>query len=439
VVAAEIAANSPFPLVRDLAQLARLALGDTSCHAAALQIFHAAEGALREEAALHVTDWRGLLLVGIASSDRQALLSALRASRFPALTAPRIAILAGEPIPMEAPASGDADTLLLTAIATSNIPRLETEADSADQTRRFVAARALVRCRRPELARDALAKASREECVQLLHEISRLKTAVPALHETLFALAASRDRSARRAAAEILMRGATHEEAMRLAQIGVNDDDIIHRLLNGKPSPDTYFAIGEWLVHNERMHADRFGWNEAAQPGRMPLGFAEAAFGYASDSTRYELIRFAEMQVDALREFGSATERFLIRCCFADLPVRLLGGAWAAMHRITMHRSVGSTVPCDLSLENVRWCWDMREFLENLDRMLRNLAAQNETFVRDDLQRFLHSADDPFFAAAAALPNQCRPLMALAEADPQPYSYLKQFGNRLAQALNLGS
>jgi hypothetical protein len=95
-----------------------------------------------------------------------------------------------------------------------------------------------------------------------------------------------------------------------------------------------------------------------------------------------------------------------------------------------MHRTVGLHVPFDLTIQNVEWCWTMPEFLRQLAALFAFPEAVKQTFVRDDLDRFLRSADDDFYTAAAQHPNECQRII---EAAPlaDPYTYALRFAAKL--------
>ena len=111
-----------------------------------------------------------------------------------------------------------------------------------------------------------------------------------------------------------------------------------------------------------------------------------------------------------------------------------MGAAWACIHRIQMHRQVGLTVPCELSLENVDWCWTMPELLSAIASLMANPAAVRQTFVRDDFDGFLRSAQPGFYRAAAAFPHECRRVIDSAPL-ADPYIYAQRFAGELASAL----
>ena len=95
-----------------------------------------------------------------------------------------------------------------------------------------------------------------------------------------------------------------------------------------------------------------------------------------------------------------------------------------------MHREVGLTVPCDLSLENVAWCWSVPEVLTAIAGLMANPEAVRQTFVRDDFDRFLRSAEPEVFSAAAAYPDECRRVINAAPL-ADPYIYAVRFAAEL--------
>ena len=168
----------------------------------------------------------------------------------------------------------------------------------------------------------------------------------------------------------------------------------------------------------------------AAKPGAMPLGFVLEHYPPAPPALQCHLLRFAENQIEAHGLERSALERLLIRQCLAPGDLDVIATAWACIHRIQTNREVGLTVPCDLSLENVAWCWTIPEVLTGIAQLMANPEAVKQTFVRDDFDRFLRSAEEDFFEAAAQWPHECRRVISAA-ALADPYIYALRFADML--------
>ena len=134
---------SPFPLLSDLTHLVRIHRGDFTELRHCAQLIHSANGAIAAEAALQFSGWRAIYCVH-TGINRHDLIAVLRQSPFPALAAPRLAVLGAEPRPEYFP-TGDPDTDFLILILDRNTRALEAFLDNSDPQRRYVAATQLVR------------------------------------------------------------------------------------------------------------------------------------------------------------------------------------------------------------------------------------------------------------------------------------------------------
>jgi hypothetical protein len=430
---AELSWESPIRRVRELALLGQIQRGDFRNVREAATLLYSGDRAIAAEAALQLSGWRALYGV-YTEVKRHDLLAALRESPLPALAAPRRAALGEEPEPEYGP-TGDADTDFLILILDRRTEALETHLGSRDPMRRYVAAAQLIRFDRTAVIGAALREADEEQQLDLCRDIVRQKKAVPELHGDLFAvLQQAEDPRLRQTVAQAIGLGRRHADFLRLLELAKGNSAILQMLLLARPEPETYLEIGRRLVNDGQFRADQWGMNEAAKPGRMPLEFAVAMYGHAGTEGRMELLRFAEKQIEEQAGRELPLERFLIRQCFAGGPAELIGTAWACMHRIQMHRGAGRTVPCELTVENVDWCWEMQEFLQGLARLMADPAAVRQTFVRDDFDRFLRSAEPEFFREAAEFPVDCRRVIAAAPA-ADPYTYCLRFAAELEARL----
>jgi len=426
---APLSEASPFPLLSALAHLVRIQRGDFTELRHYAHLIHSANGGIAAEAALQFSGWRALYCVYI-EINRHDLIAVLQVSPLPAHAAPRLAALGAEPRP-EYFSTGDPDTDFLILILDQNTRALESFLDDNDPQRRYVAATQLVRFQQADGIGPALLRANHDQQLQILRDIIRYKSPIPALHDTFFALVEnSPERRVRDAAAQAIALARLHTDSLRLIGLANGNHDMIHSLLRAKPAPETYMEMGRRLVHSGRFRMDQWGWDDAAKPDSMPVTFVEDNFPHSTPATRIELLRFAEKQIEAHGVARSPLERLLIRQCFANGPVELIGAAWACIHRIQMHREVGLTVPCDLSLENIGWCWSVPEILTAIAALMANPDAVEQTFVRDDFDRFLRSAEPEFFAAAAAYPDECRRVINAAPL-ADPYIYALRFAAEL--------
>ncbi|MFN0106376.1 MAG: hypothetical protein ACKV2U_30330 [Bryobacteraceae bacterium] len=417
--------SSPFPRIRDLAHLVRIHRGDFRDLSDCTQLIHSADPAIAAEAALQFSGWRAIYCT-YTEINRHDLIAVLRESPLPAHAAPRLAVLGAEPRP-EYFVTGDPDTDFLVLILDKNTRALETFLGSPDPMRRYVSAAQLVRLQHAGAIGPALRGADPERQLQLLRDVIRYKNPIPALHNDFFALIEnSSDVRVRQAAAQAISLARFHPDSLRLLDLANGDSGIIHSLLRSKPAPESYLEIGRRLVRTGHFNMDQWGWDQAAKPDAMPVTFVEENYPHANHDTRRELLRFAEKQIEAHGVLRSPLERLLIRQCFASAPAELIGTAWACVHRIQMHREAGLTVPCDLSLENVSWCWTLPEVLTAIADLMANREAADQTFVRDDFDRFLRSAEPEFFAAAKAYPDECRRVIESAPL-ADPYTYAVRF------------
>jgi hypothetical protein len=422
--------SSPFQRIRDLDLLVKIQRGDFTRLRETTPLLHSTDAAIAAEAALQLSGWRALYCT-YTEISRHDLIAVLRQSPVPAHAAPRLAALGAEPSPEYFP-TGDPDTDFLIFILDRNTRALETLLDSPDPMRQYAAAAQLIRFQHADAAGPTLQRADPERQLQLLRDIVRYKKPIPALHGSFFGLVENSPTArVRQAAAQAIALARHHPDFVRLIDLANGDSDIIHALLRAKPSPQTYTEIGRRLVQSGRFNMNQWGWDEAAKPSAMPMTFVEENYPHAASETQCELLRFAEKQIEAQGIPRSPLERLLIRQCFESAPVDLTGTAWACIHRIQMHRQAGLTVPCDLSLENVDWCWTMPEILTAIAGLMANPEAVQQTFVRDDFDRFLRSAEPEFFAAAAAYPDECRRVTESA-ALADPYTYAVRFAGELA-------
>ncbi|MBI2686904.1 MAG: hypothetical protein HYX27_11360 [Acidobacteria bacterium] len=427
--AAALAESSPLSRLRELAELVRVHLGDFSGLRGSTHLVYSNDPEIAAEAALQFSGWRAIYTV-YTEINRYDLIALLEKSPYPQLAAPRMAALGAKPQPRYAPV-GDADTDFLVQILDENTHVLEANLDSRDAMRRYVAAEQLIRLRRADRIGPVLLAAGDEQQLQLLRTVSLHKRAIPALHEVFFELAErSPEEQIRKAAAHAISLGRDHADSLRLLASSDERFDVVHSLLRAKLPPETLYEIGQRLVQSDKFTMDQWGWDEAAKPNAMPMRFVEDQYPHASNKVKAELLRFAEKQIEAHGESRTSLERHLIRQCFAKAPAELIGAAWASIHRIQMHRQVGLTVPCDLSMENVAWCWTMPDLLTAIAGLMANPEAVEQTFVRDDFSRFLRTAEADFFEAARQYPDECAKVIAAATL-ADPYSYSARFAEEL--------
>lgn len=419
--------ESPFALIRDLAELASMQAG--VFNSVSLSLLQSPNPSVAAEAALHLSGWRALFATR-TGAKRPHLIPPLLQSPLPEHAAPRLAALGHEPPPAFS-LTGHPDTDFLIVLLEKNRTALEQSLHHPDPERRYVAASQLIFIGAPENIGPALRSATPGRQLELLREITSAKRPVPNLHTECFDIFLNADdHRLCRAAASAIVLNRHPADLLRLIDLSNASHDIVHAVLLSKPAPETYSEIGRRLVETEKFDSGQWGLDLAAKPGAMPLGFVLEHFPSAPPAMQCHLLRFAENQVEAHGVERSPLERLIIRQCLAPGTVEVIATAWACIHRIQMHRRVGLTVPCDLSLENVEWCWTMPELLAAIAQLMANPEAVGQPLVRDDFDRFLRSAEPEFFAAAVHWPDECRRVIRSAPL-ADPYIYALRFAESL--------
>lgn len=400
-----LAENSPLNVIRNLAHLARLRLGDIGAYSEASYLL-GGDAPLHVEALLHLTNWHSLYFVE-ERVNHHKLVDALRAHPMKEYAAPRLAWHAGDKI--ETPPTDDPDTEFIRAIAESQLPVLEAALASADEYKRFVAACALVQAKQARNIGPVLRAAKPTEQFELLQAILRNKTAIPELNEVLLEIAETTDNArVSRSAAAALCLGQTFD-ALRLLQIDPTNADIIHAFLNGKHDPEVFAVGARFLARHGRFCVSEFGWNNAAKEDRLPDDFVESIFGEVSRDVQVELIKLAEKQYPERGDYRNNIARFVVRTAFATDDELVRDAAWWALIRNPLHNEFMKFTPFPLRVENIEWAWEsMAEFLGALLHVLR--ASRDDRNVSDELGKFLYQTNAKFLYAAAKCPEQLAPL-----------------------------
>jgi len=392
--------KSPFPIIVTLASLVAVRLGDF----ALLQsiggslLSSGARPDLQREAALQISNWRvagNTYLEGL----RYPAMDALRRAPEPRSVLVTLSqVYLGErdvEVPKEALNSDDPEVSFFAALLLRNEPTLIRALDSVHASKWMVAANMLISLHRADTLVDVFGRrADADQQMRMLSQISLEKHPVPELHEALFDTIRRNPKTklARNAASAICL-GCTHTEAMRLAEM--LDWDILHSLsLSKRLEPETFRAIGELLVRENKVAMHQFTWTCLAAPGRMPQDFVERVFPMVdTPDAQIGLLSFAEKQLDDLpeRPRGTSMEGVLIRAAFGDHAPEVIGAAWAGMHRINYRRDYGSPSPFPYSIETIEQYWPFLEFEERLARLQANKAALKQTFVAEEIRRFLGS------------------------------------------------
>lgn len=403
--ATTLAELSPLNVIRNLAQLVRLRLGDIGAYREASYLL-GDDDELNAEALLHLTNWRAVYFV----EDRvnhYKIVDALKAHPMKEYAAPRLAWHAGGKI--ETPPTDDADTEFIRAIAENQIAVLESALSSGDAAKGFAAACALIQAKQARAIGPVLRAAKPPEQLELLQAILRNKTAIPELNEDLLQIAENSDnlRVCRSAAAVLCL--APTFDALRLLQIAPDNRDIIHAFLNGKHDPEVFAAGVGFLARQGRFSLSDMGWDNATKEGRLPDDFVESIYGEVSSEAQVELIKLAEKQLGHRGDYRCSIARFLVRTAFATHDEQVRDAAWWALIRNPLHNEFMKFTPFPLRVENIEWAWEsMAEFLTVLVHVLR--ASKDDRNVSDELGKLLYQTDAKFLHAAAKYPEQLAPL-----------------------------
>ena len=392
--------QSPFAVIRSLACLVALRRGEFSLLREVGSMLGSPDIGL--EAALQLSNWRvagNTYLEGLRYPVIEGLRRATPQTLLVQLSRAYIGDSEAAPPAAESLTSDDAEVAFLGALLLGNEPVLVRAVASANPLQWMVAAKKLIELKRSELVVDVFVRrADPDQQQDLLSSISSAKAPVSALHAALFDVAGRHcgTRLGRMAATAICL-SCSHAEAMQLAEL--LNWEMLHALsLSKAVQPETFRAIGELLVREDKVRMSQYAWSCMATPGRMPEDFVERVFSWARKrETEIELLRFAEKQLDLLvgQPRGTAMERVLIGAAFGDYSAPVIGEAWAAMHRINYHREYGSPSPFSYSVENVVAFWPLPEFEQRVARLQANQDAMNEIFVADDLRRFLDTRPRP--------------------------------------------
>jgi len=397
--------RSPINVIRNLAILVRLRLGDMTAYREASYLIEG-DDELSAEALLHITNWRCTYFV----DDRvnaYKLIDALRAHPMRDYAAPRLAWHSGDPV--ETPPTDDADTEFIRAIAERQYAVLESALASEDAAKRYAAATTLILYKQARNIGPVLRAASSKFQFELLQSILLAKTPIPELSEDLLAIAeTTQNVKVCRSAAAALCLGPTFD-ALRLLQIAPDNRDIIHAFLNGKHDSEVFAAGVGFLARQGRFQLSDMGWDNATKEGRLPDDFVESIYPEMPSATQVELIKLAEKQLGHRGDYRCSVARFLVRTAFATSDELVRDTAWWALIRNPLHNEFMKFTPFPLRVENVLWAWEsMEEFLTVLLHVLR--ASKDDRNISDELGKLLYQTNAKFLHAAAKCPDQLAPL-----------------------------
>ncbi len=325
---------TPLESTRSLAIVTRFLLDDWGVYREACSLALGGPEALRAEASLAVTSWRALY-GPCETEDGRALLDVLRRSPEGSAAAIRRVMLGDKTaqVPQDALLSADPDVAFTAALIAGDVDRLTAATRSADPLQRFAAGSTLARIGALGPVRDVLRDASTEHQLRLLREMESRRKPVPALRDSLLAIAeTTADSNVRKYACFALCWGCPAEDAVRVARAAQGEPAVYQAILQraGLP-PDRLEQLGIFFMQNDVFSASQWGMDVIAKEGRMPPGFVAKHWREADESTRVEFCKFAEMQLTEYADEG--LHRFLAGVVFGMEPVVVVLAAWTSLFR----------------------------------------------------------------------------------------------------------
>jgi hypothetical protein len=399
---AKSGSDSPFPMTRSLANLVALRSGKYSLLSTCGYDLGSADPELRLETALQLANWRVAgftYLESLRYTVRDVLREFAKDPNHPLATYIRMSqyYLGEEGIASpddEVTSSNDEVSFYAAVMTDEGKAVLQRSLHSSDEMRRQLSARRLLRMHCTDGIADVYASSTPEQKERLLQEIQLAKKPVRALHDVLFQTVQEFTTSKLgRAAAHAICLDCTHAEAMRLAE--TKNWDILHVVALAKLAPETYRAVGEMLVREGMVNFNKFAWTNLASGGKMPLDFVRSVFHTVDPEAQRHLLRFVEKQVEELPGLPRHTpaEEVLVRTAFGDHDPEVIGEAWCGLHRLNYRREYASPSPFPYTSENIERYWPMHEFERRVAALQANGPAMKQTFVEEDLRRFLRSKD----------------------------------------------
>ncbi|BDC53073.1 hypothetical protein F183_A53880 [Bryobacterales bacterium F-183] len=429
---AELAECTPFARTRNLAQLARLRIGDLAAYDAASNALYDPDPHVQEEAALTLTGWRVVQAYGSPRGSEALLEGLLQGSKFREQATVRLAYVFSRrhSLPRELLGSADPDVAFTAALASGDQDILAAAATDLhrDEPARFAA------CNR--LAFDgplgvalgtSLATLTPEHQVTVLDTIVRRKVPAHGLVRLLLQLAeATFDDKVRQRAILVLCREMSYETAMAVIPYAMEDTSITADLLRSGMPPEALAVFGERLVDASKFGESTWGLNAAAEPGRMPEHFVPAVYTGAKDNrTKRELIRFAELQARARDMDCPLLANFLAERCFVEPPGELQHEAWSTMYRVQRHKSHQAVCPFRLATPVVEEVFgSMDRFLGLLCPFLEQRDWRKDVIIFDPVGHFIRYVDEAVYPAICASRHADQYIAAIVSLldDPDLYS-----------------
>jgi hypothetical protein len=385
---------SPLPLIRDLALLVRLHLGDWNARRAVGGLLHHADPLVRDETALLLGGWRVRTACGPGNDDREVA-EVLRVSPGGAHATVRLAAMSRTPapLPQEVLESTDPEVRFHAALIAGERDRL-VAALAEDELHVIAAGRALVRLGDTAPLGRILRDGSAEAKAELVAALAGARKPAPALNQPLLELAeAATDERLRERAIRVICHAIPPGWCLRLARAGQGDRSVFQALLQiAELTADELMDLLGFQVDGRVFRHAQYGLSDVVRKNRLPLDAVPRLFPRADHDGRKELCRLAE---DQLRESGDeALQRFLYGVAYGDHPGDLRAAAWSCLYR--HYRRDDPRAEGILKLEPAaiaRVFGSVPAFIPRLTAVLDDHATLKEVMLYDHLAPLLGHFD----------------------------------------------
>jgi hypothetical protein len=389
-----IGKQSPFGVTAVLAELVAARNGDFSEIQKKGYNWLAGPLDLQMEAVLQLGNWRISGNVWIESL-RYTVMNLLREVKERSMLQTLTLAYSGDDVevPREALTSTDPEIYFFAALLLDHEEILTKALDSTNPLQRMVAANRLIRMKRAGAIVDFFERCDRDQQLDLLGSIELAKKPLPELHRALMEIVRKDPETPlSEAAVRVICMQCSDAEAIELATS--NNWRMLHQLALAKLGPETLREIGVSLFRRGMADKNRMEWMCFTK--NMPPDFVPQTFPMAAKpAEQVSLLAFAEKQLDDLegQPWGTPMERLLIETAFGDYAPETIGAAWAALHRINMHREYGRIYPFPYTKEAIEEFFPFDDFERRVKRLQANQPALEQTFVGDDLHRFVRSRE----------------------------------------------
>jgi hypothetical protein len=241
----------------------------------------------------------------------------------------------------------------------------------------------------------------------LVESLLRRKEPAPEAADALLEIVEKTDDDTlRERAARLLCRQLKPDWVLRIARAAKKDHHIYQNLLQapGLP-PEATVELADFLLENGRFTMNQYGMDKLAENPALPPSYVATRFGRADDTTKLEMLRFAEKQLEKRPSDG--LHQFVMKAVFGPHPHNVRAAAWWSLHR--WYRSQGEhrgEGPFTLQMKQIRTFFgSVGEFLPKLAALLRDHDTLKEVGVYEFIAHLLKSADDETIAAIQADPS----------------------------------